>query len=97
MTYVRAHQHATGQTDQGIARSIGGNSSKIHLAVDAHGNPIEFIITNGLIHDVKVASELIDQIEFNKAEVICANKGYDSDQLREIIVSKGMTSNIPKK
>jgi hypothetical protein len=31
---IRAHQHVTGLKDQAISRSIGGNSTKIHLAVD---------------------------------------------------------------
>ena len=44
---VRAHQHSAGIKNQDISKSIGGNSSKIHLAVDAHGNPIEFIISDG--------------------------------------------------
>jgi len=43
-SYVRAHQHATGIKDQAISKSIRSNRSKIHLAVDAYGNPIEFII-----------------------------------------------------
>ena len=30
-----------------LVRVIGGHTSKIHLAVDACGNPIEFIITAG--------------------------------------------------
>ncbi len=34
-SHVRAHQHSAGIKDQDISKSIGGNSSKIHLAVDA--------------------------------------------------------------
>ncbi|AMW79284.1 hypothetical protein AMD27_10520 [Acinetobacter sp. TGL-Y2] len=39
-----------------ISKSIGGNSSKIHLAVEANGNRMEFIMGDGTTHDVKVAS-----------------------------------------
>lgn len=35
-SHVRAHQHATEIKDQALSKSIGGNSSKIHLAVDSH-------------------------------------------------------------
>ena len=44
---------------QHIAKSIGGNSSKMHLAVDAHGNPIEFIVGDGVTHDIKIAPALL--------------------------------------
>lgn len=96
-SHVRAHQHATGQKEQDIARSIGGNSSKIHLAVDSNGNPIEFIISDELVHDVKVASKLVDRIDTQETDFICADKGYDSDQLREHIKNKSLKLNIPKK
>ena len=58
-SHVRAHQHTTGIKDQAISKSIGGNRSKIHLAVDANGNPVEFIIGDGTTHDVKVELHLI--------------------------------------
>ena len=38
------------RTHQGIFKSIGGNSSKIYLAVD--GNTIEFIL-DGITYNVK--------------------------------------------
>ena len=81
-SHVRAHQHATGINHQAISKSIGGNSSKIHLAVDANGNPIEFIIGDGTTHDVKVAPDLIDALDLKETKVLCADKGYDSDLLR---------------
>ena len=60
-SHVRAHQHSAGIKDQDISKSIGGNSSKIHLAVDADGNPIEIIISDGTIHDVKIAPKMIER------------------------------------
>ncbi len=56
---VKAHQHSTGAAskhEQGIALSRGDNTSKIHLAVDSDGLPIEFIITGGDVHDSKVVN-----------------------------------------
>ncbi|MFC6052871.1 transposase [Acinetobacter sp. Ac_877] len=96
-SHVRAHQHATGVKDQSISKSIGGNSSKIHLAVDANGNPIEFIIGDGTTHDVKVAPRLIDCLDLAETEILCADKGYDSEFLREKIKSTKTKANIPKK
>ena len=96
-SHVRAHQHATGISDQAISKSIGGNSSKIHLAVDANGNPIEFIITDGTTHDVKVAPELISQLDLKDTDAVCADKGYDSDTLRAQIMATATKANIPRK
>uniref|UniRef100_UPI0011781F63 transposase n=3 Tax=Acinetobacter TaxID=469 RepID=UPI0011781F63 len=82
-SHVRAHQHSAGIKDQDISKSIGGNSSKIHLAVDADGNPIEIIISDGTIHDVKIAPKMIEKLDLSETEVCCADKGYDSESLRE--------------
>jgi hypothetical protein len=42
-----------------IGKSVAGNTSKIHLAVDSNGNPVDFEVTGGEVHDVKVAPELV--------------------------------------
>ena len=37
--------------DEGIGRSRGGLTSKIHCVVDGLGNPVDFILTGGQVHD----------------------------------------------
>ncbi len=96
-SHVRAHQHSAGIKNQAISKSIGGNSSKIHLAVDAHGNPVKFIITDGTTHDVKVAPELVSQLKLEQTDAVCADKGYDSESLREQIIATATKANIPRK
>ena len=62
---VRAHQHsagAAGEANQAIGKSRGGKTTKIPMAVDAYGLPIEFLITGGAVHDSKAAAELIDTL-----------------------------------
>jgi hypothetical protein len=57
-SYVRAHQHASGArkgAERAIGLSRGGPTTKIHIACDANGNPIDFEITGGEVHDVKAA------------------------------------------
>ncbi len=47
---VKAHQHSSGaahESESGIGKSVAGNTSKIHLAVDSFGLPIAFEITGG--------------------------------------------------
>ena len=98
-SYVRAHQHASGARlgeDRAIGKSRGGPTTKIHIATDAHGNPIDFEITGGEVHDCKVAKKLIENCGKQGAEFI-ADKGYDSDEIREITREKGMTPIIPRR
>lgn len=96
-SHIQAHQHAAGLKNQAISRSIGGNSSKIHLAVDANGNPIEFTISDGTTHEVKVASDLIDRLDLKETEILCADKGDDSALLRDNIENTQIKAKIPKK
>ena len=95
---VRAHQHsagAAGEDNQAIGKSRGGKTTKIHMAVDAYGLPIEFLITGGEVHDSKAAPELIDRLP--ASDYMIADKGYDSEPLREQIRDKNVIPVIPRK
>lgn len=97
-SYVKAHQHSAGaasQQDQAIGLSRGGNTSKIHLAVDSYGLPIEFIITGGDVHDSKVANELIALLP--QSDFIITDKGYDSEAIRNKIRERNSIPVIPRK
>lgn len=97
-SYVRAHQHASGARhgeERAIGKSRGGSTTKIHIAADAHGNPIDFEITGGEIHDSKIAEKIIEKV--GKAEHLIADKGYDSEEIRELSRKAGMTPVIPRK
>ena len=52
--HIKAHQHSSGadETAQAISDSVAGRAIKIHLAVDAHCNPIIFIISDGITQDI---------------------------------------------
>jgi transposase len=97
-SYVRAHQHSAGaatQDAEAIGKSRGGNTTKIHLAVDSHGLPVEFIITGGEVNDGTAAPALIAKVA--SADVIIADKGYDSERLREQIEAQDSRGVIPRK
>jgi transposase len=70
-----------GKENQAIGKSVGGNTTKIHMAVDACGLPIEFDLTGGEVHDSKAAPDLIEKLPLS--EFIIADKGYDSEDIRE--------------
>ena len=76
-------------------KSRCGNTTKIHMAVDACGFPIEFDLTGGEVHDCKAAPELITKLPH--AEYIIADKGYDSEELRYLIRTKSSIPMIPRK
>ena len=97
-TIVKAHQHGSGARkgeETAIGKSVAGNSTKIHLAVDAFGLPIEFELTGGQVHDVKVAPTIVNALP--QLENFIADKGYDSQPLRDKIEEKGAVSNILRK
>lgn len=97
-TYIKVHQHASGgiepKDDITIGRSKGGNTTKVHMLTDAHGNPATFEITAGNIHDVSVGEKLIANSE---AENIIGDKGYDSEPLRDAVLDRGALPHIPRK
>lgn len=95
---VKAHQHSAGaasKENQAIGKSRGGNTTKIHMAVDAYGLPIDFEITGGEVHDCKIAPEFIEKLP--DADFTIADKGYDSEEVRETIRKKSSVPVIPRK
>lgn len=95
---VKAHQHssgAAGENNQAIGKSVAGNTTKIHMAVDAFGLPIEFQLTGGEVHDAKAAPGLIAKLP--KADYTIADKGYDSEEIRSQIRNKSSIPIIPRK
>jgi transposase len=96
-TIVRAHACAAGygkdsQPKEALGRSKGGFSTKIHIATDALGNPLKFILTAGQRNDITQAKQLCESASDS---TIIADKGYDSDELVETIIDQNCTPNIP--
>lgn len=95
---VKAHQHSAGaasEEDQAIGKSVAGNTTKIHMAVDSCGLPIEFELTGGEVHDCKAAPEFIKKLPVSEYTV--ADKGYDSEELRQLIRDRLSIPIIPRK
>ncbi|MCP4273070.1 MAG: IS5 family transposase [Gammaproteobacteria bacterium] len=95
---VKAHQHATGARkfeESAIGKSVAGNTSKIHMVVDSHGNPIDFEITEGQVHDIQMATELIERTPPSRYTI--ADKGYDGEYLRWTIREANSIPVIPRK
>jgi transposase len=67
-------------------------STKIHVAVDAQGQPVELRLGPGQEHDVLRGEELLAS---HDPEFVIADKGYDSDELIERITEHGAKAVIP--
>ena len=98
-TIVRAHQHSAGArkkpiVNQAIGRSRGGLTTKIHMVVDALGNPLAFSLTGGQVHDITQAETLTAKIQ---AEALLADKGYDSDKYVASLEVRAIKPVIPPK
>ena len=83
-----------GADAQGLGRSRGGLSTKIHAAGDALGNPLRLIGSPGQRNDIAFAHELVEGLV---ADVIIADKGYDADHLCAKIAEGGGQPVIPPK
>ncbi len=64
------------QTAQGLGRSRGGFGTKIHVLVDALGNPLKFLLTGGAAGDNPQALPLLAGVQ---AGEVLADRGYDAD------------------
>ena len=81
-----------GAGDDALGRSRGGFSTKIHIIVDALGNPVRFILTPGQAADVGQGAALLEGLD---ARAAVADKGDDSDEPVARIERGGADAVIP--
>ena len=80
--------------EQSLGRSRGGFSTKIHLATDALGNALRFILTGGERNDITQATQLIENFA---ADYVIADKGYDSEAFVLKVKEKNSEAVIPSR
>lgn len=95
-TVVRAHHHAAGMNggadDQALGRSRGGFSTKVHLAVESLGLPLEIHLSPGQAADITHAETLLGD---HRPEAVLGDKGYDSDAFAQAVADRGAEVVIP--
>lgn len=69
-------------------------TTKIHVIVDALGNPVTVSLTPGQASDLSQAQPLLDEVE---PQAFLADKAYDADALIETLEERGITPVIPSK
>ena len=99
-TAMRVHAHganpAGGQAAQAMARSRSSLSTKIHLACDALGYPLSFILTGANVSDFDQAKPLLTR-HLGATSFAIMDKGYDSDVIRAYVNQLGGVTVIPPK
>jgi transposase len=82
-TIVKAHPHSAGalqeqggQWTEGLGRSRGGFTTKVHALVTASGELIRFLVTGGQVNDVTQAIVLVG---VGGGSSLAADRAYDSD------------------
>lgn len=91
-TAMRVHAHgagpAGGQLAQAMARSKASLSTKIHLACDALGYPLGFILTGANVSDFDQCRPLL-RAHLRPGTYVILDKGYDSDAIRAYVNQLG--------
>ncbi|MCQ1775460.1 IS5 family transposase [Neorhizobium galegae] len=93
---IKVHRCAGGGKGgpaHGIGRTKGGRNTKLHAVCDEKGRPCVLLLTPGNVNDCKVAELCIAAIP-PSAELV-ADKGYDSQALREWLEARGTQPVIP--
>jgi transposase len=86
----RAKKHG----GQSLGRSRGGFSTKIHLATDALGNALRFILTGGERNDITQAELLVKGL---CAGYVIADKGYDAEAFVAHLKGRASEAVIPSR
>ena len=82
--------------DQGLGRSRGGFSTKIHLRSNGLGLPVAVVLTGGEVSDVRGYGPIMAE-PGPEPKVMLADKGYDADAILADLEAKGVAAVIPPK
>lgn len=89
-----------------VAHGYKGKGILIHLLVDSGGMPLSAVTTAADEDERKQVGLLLEKIEVKtgrpgrppkKPKKIAGDKGYDSQELRELLKRKGIRAQIPRK
>jgi len=69
-------------------------TTKVHVIVDALGNPLALSLTGGQVHDITQAEALAATVE---PRAMLGDKGYDSDRFIESLQLRAIKPVIPPK
>ena len=73
----------------------GAWPARFHAVVDTNGLPVHLALTPGEAHDNRLCSVLLGALL--PKTMLLADRGYDSDWIRELARQQGAWANIPPK
>ncbi|EAP9281382.1 IS5 family transposase [Salmonella enterica] len=99
----KKHPYIAG--NNGLGRSRGGFGTKIHLATDGSGLPLNIVLSPGQAHESQFAQRLLDGIGVQRqngsmkrhGHAVLADKAYSGHALRNELKNKGIKTVIPRK
>lgn len=68
-------------------------NSKLHAVCDADGKPLILLLTEGQVSDYRGAAKILPALP--PADILIADKGYDSDWFRQALIELGIEPCIP--
>jgi transposase len=98
-TIVKAHAHAAGARDtdprsEGLGRSRGGFTTKLHALVTDRGELVRYVLTGGEVNDITQAGVLVRERE---GRGVVGDRAYDSDAFVRRIASMRMRVVVPSR
>lgn len=91
---------------EGLGRSRGGLTSKIHLAVDGRGRPMSILVTPGQAGDNPELLPLLDQVSVrpvgsgrprNRPRQVIADKAYSHPSTRRALRARRIAFTCPER
>jgi len=93
-SYIRVHHSGLNpegdRADQAMGLSRGGLTTKIHALVDGKGRALKLLLSAGNVADITMAPALVQDLTAKECGTLVADKGYDSDALRALLVEKNI-------
>lgn len=97
-THIKVHQdacrHPQSPELRGLGKTKGGRNSKLNACVNGNGKALSILLRPGNEHEILTASEVLGDV---KDKVVLADRGYDSDKLRDHVGAHGGIAMIPGK
>lgn len=91
---------------EGLGRSRGGFTSKLHLSADGRCRPLSLIVTPGQRADCTQFKQVLDKIRVprlgpgrprKKPDSLAADKAYSNGPCRDYLRRRGIRHTIPEK
>ena len=70
-------------------------NTKLHALCNGEGKPLAFVLTEGQVSDYSGAKMLLNSLP--STQELLADRGYDADWFRAVLLRRGITPCIPPK